>query len=207
VKPKKRQSSRQQIAIQGVRDGVLQLPGCQYRTVLEVSSLNFELRSEQEQDVIIDTYESFLNSIGTGLQIVIRTRAIDLDTYLENLKLQLREETEAVYRMQLENYEIFIRSLITTNAILTKRFYVIIPFHASRNMDFDLVYEQLQVKADIVSKGLLRLGMHTKLLSSLEVLDLFYSFYSPAQAKMQPLTEQALHLLHTALIQKGDKNA
>jgi hypothetical protein len=50
-----------------------------------------------------------------------------------------------------------------------------------------------------------RLGMHTKQLSSLEVLDLFYSFYNPAQAKIQPLTEQALQLIHTALVEKGDE--
>lgn len=203
TKSKTKRSSRQQIAIKGVRDGILLLPGEQYRAVIEVSSLNFELRSEEEQDALIDTYESFLNSVGTSLQLLIRTREIDMDTYLTGLEERRADETEAAYQMQLQQYGDFIRSLVTTNAILTRRFYVIIPFAAHDKMDFDLIQEQVQLKLDIVSKGLLRLGMHTKSLSSLEVLELFYSYYSPTQAKLQPLTDQALQLIHTALIQKG----
>lgn len=199
-------SSRQQIGIKGVRDNILMLPNNQYRAILNVSSLNFELKSEEEQDAIIDTYESFLNSVGSNLQILIRTREIDMDKYLEELTERLDGEAEPVYRKQLKNYDEFIRSLITTNKILTRHFYVVIPYAASGKADFELIKEQLNQKVDIVSKGMTRLGMHTKQLSSLEVLDLFYSFYNPAQAKIQPLTEQALQLIHTALIEKGDES-
>lgn len=203
-KSKSKTSSRHQIAIKGVRDGILILPSNQYRAVLEVSSLNFELRSEEEQDAIMDTYESFLNSVGSSLQILIRTREIDMDKYLEDLNERLDGETEVVYRDQLRNYDEFIRSLISTNKILTRHFYVVVPFSAHGKTDFELVKEQLNLKLDIVAKGMTRIGMHTKELSSLETLDLFYSFYSPTQAKIQPLTEQALQLIHTALIEKGD---
>ena len=199
-------SSRQQIAIKGVRDNILMLPNNQYRAILHVSSLNFELKSEEEQDAIIDTYESFLNSVGSNLQILIRTREIDMDKYLEELTERLDGEAEPVYRKQLKNYDEFIRSLITANKILTRHFYVVIPYAASGKADFELIKEQLNQKVDIVSKGMTRLGMHAKQLSSLEVLDLFYSFYNPAQAKIQPLTEQALQLIHTALIEKGDES-
>lgn len=201
-----KRSSRQQIAIQGVRDGILILPGNQYRMVLRVSSLNFELKSEEEQDVIIDTYESFLNAVGTPLQILVRTREIDIDKYLEELADRLSSEPEAIYRDQLTYYDAFIRSLITTNTILSRQFYVVVPYTASAKADFDLIAQQLRLTTDIVSKGLHRLGMQTTELSSLDVLDLFYSFYSPAQAKLQPLTEQALQLLHTTLIQTGDNH-
>jgi len=204
-KSKTKSSSRQQIAIKGVRDGILILPGNQYRAVLEVSSLNFELKSEEEQDAIIDTYESFLNSVGSSLQILIRTREIDMDKYLEELDERLHGETEKVYKQQLKNYDEFIRSLITTNKILTRHFYLIVPYTATSKTDFELVQEQLNLKLDIVAKGMTRLGMHTKELTSLEVLDLFYSFYNPVQAKIQPLTEQALRLIHTALVEKGDE--
>ena len=203
-KSKSKTSARNQIAIKGVRDGILILPGNEYRAVLQVSSLNFELRSEEEQDAIIDTYESFLNSVGSSLQILIRTREIDMDKYLEDLALRLNDETEDIYRDQLKNYDKFIRSLITTNKILTRHFYIVVPYRASGKTDFELIQEQLNLKLDIVAKGMTRIGMHTKELSSLEVLDLFYSFYSPSQAKIQPLTEQALQLIHTALIEKGE---
>lgn len=205
-KSKSKTSSRHQIAIKGVRDGILILPGNQYRAVLEVSSLNFELRSEEEQDAITDTYESFLNSVGSSMQILIRTREIDMDKYLEDLSERLDGETETVYRDQLKNYDEFIRSLISTNKILTRHFYVVVPFGAHGKTDFELVKEQLNLKLDIVAKGMARIGMHTKELSSLETLELFYSFYSPTQAKIQPLTEQALKLIHTALIEKGDED-
>lgn len=66
-KSKNKTSSRNQIALKGVRDGILMLPNNEYRAILQVSSLNFELRSEYEQDAIIETYESFLNSVGTSL--------------------------------------------------------------------------------------------------------------------------------------------
>lgn len=202
-KSKSRTSSRNQIAIKGVRDGILILPGNEYRAILQVSSLNFELRSEEEQDAIMDTYESFLNSVGSSLQILIRTREIDMDKYLEDLKVRLEDEPEQIYRDQLQNYDEFIRTLIQSNKILTRHFYIVVPYHATNKADFELVQEQLNLKLDIVSKGMMRIGMHTKELSSLETLDLFYSFYSPTQAKLQPLTESALQRIHTALVQRG----
>ena len=100
-KSKSKTSSRNQIAIKGVRDGILMLPNNEYRAILQVSSLNFELRSEEEQDAIMDTYESFLNSVGSSLQILIRTREIDMDKYLEDLKVRLDDEPEQIYRDQL----------------------------------------------------------------------------------------------------------
>ena len=206
VKSKNKVSSRAQIAIKGVKDGILILPHNQYRAVLEVSSLNFELKSEDEQDIIIDTYESFLNSVGSSLQILIRTREIDMDKYLEDLGGRLEDETEPIYRQQLLNYDEFIRSLIQSNKILTRRFYIIVPFLATGKVDFAIAKEQLGQTVDIVAKGMMRLGMHARQLSSLEVLDLFYSFYNPSQAKLQPLTDRAMQMIHTALVKRGDKN-
>lgn len=205
-KSRNKTSSRNQIAIKGVRDGILMLPNNEYRAILQVSSLNFELRSEDEQDAIIETYESFLNSVGSSLQILVRTREIDMDKYLEDLQERLDGETVPIYRTQLQNYDEFIRSLITDNKILTRHFYIIVPYKISGKTDFDIIAEQLKIKLDIITKGMSRLGMHADQLNSLEVLDLFYSFYSPTQAKIQPLTEQALQIIHTALIEKGEDN-
>lgn len=201
-KSNKKVSARQQIDIKGVKDGVLMLPSNKYRSVLAVSSVNFELKSEDEQDAIIDTYESFLNSVGCPLQILIRTREIDMDKYLAELNERVQDETVPIYKQQLENYDEFIRSLITTNKILTRHFYVVVPYDVTSKLDFDAIKEQLGIRVDIVQKGLARLGMQSRELSSLEVLDLFYSFYNPEQAKLQPLTQQALELLHTSYVQK-----
>lgn len=199
-KSRSKTSSRSQIAIKGVRDGILILPADQYRVVLKVSSLNFELRSEEEQDAIIDNYESFLNSVGTSLQILIRTREIDMDKYLEDLGTRLDNETEPVYRDQLTSYDEFIRSLISSNTILTRSFYIIIPFNGSAKTDFGIVREQLSSLSDIVSKGLSRISIQAQALRDLEVFDLFYSFYSPSQSKLQPLSEKVLSSISEALM-------
>lgn len=205
-KTRNKGNNRQQIAIKGVRDEILLLPHGQYRGVLEVTPVNFELKSEDEQDTLIETYESFINSIGTPLQILIRTREIDIDKYLEELKTHLEAEQEEVYRQQLENYDEFIRALIHSNKILTRHFYIIVPYlHPDGDKsDFEIVKEQLGLTVDIVSKGINRLGMHTRRLNSLQVLDLFYTFYNPSAAKIQPLTEHALQMIHTTLIRRGE---
>ena len=57
-----KKSSRRQIKIKEVKDDVLVLPSNQYRTIIETSSINFELKSEEEQDVLIDSFQNFLNS-------------------------------------------------------------------------------------------------------------------------------------------------
>ena len=103
-KSNKRSSSRRQIDIKGVDSGILILPGNKYRVVLQVSSINFELKSEAEQDAIIDTYQSFLNSLTTSLQIVVRIREMDMDKYLQEFMGRMQKEDEAVYMQQVENY-------------------------------------------------------------------------------------------------------
>jgi hypothetical protein len=201
-KSKKKLSSRNQINIDGARDGVLMLPNHHYRVVLKVSPINFEVKSEVEQDAMIDTYESFLNSLSTPLQILVRIREIDMDNYLANLNERLDGEQVPVYRQQLENYNEFIQGLITTNKILTRQFYVVIPFNGSKSVDFETVREQLSQTSDLVQKGLSRLGMQSSELDSQEILELFYNFYNEAQAKLQPLTEQALALIHSGYIER-----
>lgn len=194
VKSKKKASSRRQIAIKGVREGILLLPNNQYRMVLQISSINFELKSEAEQDALIDTYQSFLNSLASPLQIIIRVREVDMDKYLADFTERVKAEKEDVYRSQISNYTEFVQGLITTNKILTRNFYVVLPFSGKDN-EFDIVKEQLSLTADIVAKGLSRLGMQSRMLSSIEILDLFYNFFSPGQAKRQPLSHQTMQLL------------
>lgn len=193
-KSNSKQSSRRQIDIKGVRDGILILPNNKYRSVLQISSVNFELKSEAEQDALIDTYQSFLNSLATSLQIVVRIREMDMDKYLDDFNARMLQEDEQIYKDQVQNYTEFVRSLITKNKILSRHFYVVLPFDG-KEKDFGVIKEQLGINADIVTKGLARLGMQAKPLDSLELLDLFYGFYSAGQAKRQPLKKQTMQLL------------
>ncbi len=193
-KSNSRVSTRRQIAIKGVKDGVLLLPGNNYRLVLAISSVNFELKSEAEQDALIDTYQSFLNSLGCDIQILVRIREMDMDKYIAEFNTRVEQEKQKVYKDQLKNYTRFVKSLINANKILSRQFYVVIP-NVTRDNDFGNVQEELNLNADIVAKGLSRMGMQSRTLSSLEILDLFYSYYNPGQAKRQPITEQTMDLL------------
>jgi hypothetical protein len=199
-KSNKRASSRLQISIKRVKDGVMVLPSNQYRLVLQVSSVNFELMSEDEQDALIETYQSVLNSLICPIQILICVREMDLDKYIEDFRAKLQNETEDIYRQQITNYTEFVSRLVAKNKILSRQFYVVVPYDAKENVDFDLAQEQLTLNADILSKGLARLGMRTRQFTSLELLDFFYSFYNPKQAKNQPITEQTLKLLKEVYI-------
>ena len=191
----KKVSSRRQIKIKEVKDDVLILPNNQYRTIIETSSINFELKSEDEQDVLIDSFQNFLNALPCPVQILIRVREIDVDQYIEEVTKSQNKETETVYKNQMKYYSQFIQNLISGNKILSRRFYIVIPYEARETNDFDLIKEQLQLQQDIIIKGLEKLGMKAKSLTSLEILDLFYSFYNPSKAKSQPLKQTALQML------------
>jgi hypothetical protein len=193
-------SSRRQISIKGVRDGVLMLPDNQYRVILEASSINFELKSSDEQDVIIDTYRGFLNSLPCDVQIVTRIREMDMAKYLDEFREASSREEDPVYREQIASYAEFVQQLVTTNKILSRRFYIVIPHLDTDKGGFEGAQEQLTFHVDIVSKGLSRLGIQTRRLKSIEVLDLFYSFYNPELAKRQPLRAQTLQLLKDSFI-------
>ena len=91
-------NSRKQIKIKEVRSGMLVLPSNEYRVVIETSSVNFELKSEAEQDVIIDSFQNFLNSLPCSLQILVRVREVDIDQYLEKIMASKNSEKEKVYK-------------------------------------------------------------------------------------------------------------
>jgi len=199
-KSKNKISSRNQIQIKEIKDNILILPNQQYRIAIETSSINFELKSDEEKDAIIDGFQGFLNSLSIPLQILIRIREVDVDHYLEQIARNKNEEKEKTYQDQIETYTAFIKQLVTGNKILSRRFYIIIPYHNSQSKDFKIIKEHLQLTRDIVQKGLEKIGMKVRSLNSIELLDLFYSFYNPSQIKTQPLKEEVISITNQAYV-------
>ena len=190
--PKPKGSARSQIGIEEVRGNVLVLPGNHYRMILQTSSVNFELKSEDEQDALIDGFQSFLNSLTLPVQVVVRIRELDIDRYLEGFEAARSEEATPIYRDQLAHYGSFIRSLVSGNKILSRMFYVIVPLESKANSEFSVLQSQLNLEVEIITKGLEKLGMSVRIVPGLEVLNLFYSFYQPEAAKTQPLVQALL---------------
>jgi len=186
---KNKGSARSQIGIKEIRDNILVLSDNSYRSILSVSSLNFELQSEEEQDVLIDNFQSFLNSLTIPLQILIRIRELDIEKYLENIHESCSNETEEIYLEQMKNYSKFIRKLISGNKILSRKFYVVIPYDNKAVSEFYIAKEHLLLEQEIIIKGMEKIGMSARQITGLEILDLFYSFYKPDQAKTQPLAQ------------------
>ncbi len=196
-KTENKTSSRNQIQIKEVKDGILCLPNREYRLVIETSSINFELKSDEEQDALIDNFQNFLNSLPTDIQILIRVRELNVEQYIEQISKSEQTENETIYKAQIKNYCQFIRTLVEGNKILSRRFYIVIPYHQiSRiNNDFSLIREQINLNCDIVMRGLEKLGMKAKELDSLELLNLFYSFYNPSQSKTQELKRETIKMV------------
>ena len=194
-------STRRQIQIKEVKDNILILPDNQFRMIIETSSINFELKSEEEQDVLIDNFQNFLNSLPSSLQILIRIREVDIDNYLERVGESKIHEKEKVYKNQIDNYQEFIQKLVIGNKILARRFYIIIPYTPlDKNNDFKIIKEQMHLQRDIILRGLEKLGMKASPLNSLEILDLFYGFYNPSQTKTQELKSETFELMKEAYV-------
>jgi TraC protein len=191
-------SSRHQIDIKGIKNGVLILPDRRYRAVLSVSSINFELRSDIEQDSVIDNYQSFINSLPCSIQILLRVKEIDLKSYLDSFSAKSNSEGNKVYKEQIVNYCEFVSGLVSSNKILSRKFYIVVTHRSDENADFEAVEEQLKLKLDIITRGLNRLGIKHSRLTNLEILDLFYIFYNPEMSKTQPLNAETLTLLNQA---------
>lgn len=192
----KKSSSRVQIQIKEVVDNILVLPGNEYRQILETSSVNFELKSEEEQDVIIDSFQNFLNSLPCEIQILVRVREVDIDRYVEDIGKTKDKETIPAYKKQIEGYCSFVKKLVSGNKILSRRFYIVIPYkHTERHQDMKLIKEHLNLEKDIIIKGLERMQMKARSITSLEILNLFYGFYNPESLKTQAITKEAVDAL------------
>ena len=189
-------SSRQQIQIKEVVDNILVLPNNEYRQILETSSVNFELKSEEEQDVIIDSFQNFLNALPCKIQILVRVREVDIDKYLEDIGKTKEKETVPAYKKQIKGYCAFVKKLVSGNKILSRRFYIVIPYkHTERHQDWKLIKEHLSLEEDIIIKGLERMQMKARTLNGIEILNLFYTFYNSESIKTQALTKETVEAL------------
>ena len=192
----KKSSSRGQIQIKEVVDNILVLPNNEYRQILETSSVNFELKSEEEQDVIIDSFQNFLNSLPCEIQILVRVREVDIDRYVEDIGRTKDKETIPAYKKQIEGYCSFVKKLVSGNKILSRRFYIVIPYkHTERHQDMKLIKEHLNLEKDIIIKGLERMQMKARSVTGLEILNLFYGFYNPESLKTQAITRETVEAI------------
>ena len=120
------------LPIEAIRDGVVMLKrGQELRSVLMVSSLNFALKSEEEQDALVYQYENFLNALDFPLEFVISSRRLNIHPYLEMLAEREREETNELLKVQIGEYAEFVKSFVELTNIVSKTFFAVVPFTPS----------------------------------------------------------------------------
>ena len=122
-------STQQFLEIGQIREGLLVLKDRSLRAVMMVSSLNFALKSEEEQSSIISAFQSFLNSLDFSCQIVIQSRKLNITGYLDKIKELAEKQENELLRIQTKEYHDFVQGLVGGGTIMSKSFFVVIPFN------------------------------------------------------------------------------
>ncbi len=197
-------STQQLVSIREIRDTVLLLKDGSMRAIIEVSAINFELRSEDEQIAIIQNYQKFINSIDFPLQICILSRRLYIDNYLKLAAEASGDLDNELLRIQSAEYIKFIKELSSLTNIMSKKFYIVVPFYiyeaptktgitqSIKSMfgsstgttdlseeKFGLYKNQLMQRSELVFGGLTGLGLKTRLLERDEMVQMFYNLYNP----------------------------
>jgi len=189
--------TQQFLEIDKIRNNVLLLKNKSLRAVLMVSSLNFALKSEDEQQAIIYQFQNFLNSLDFSVEILLQSRILNIAGYLDKLKeVEAKQENELM-KIQTAEYRKFISDLIAGRQILSKTFFVVIPFTLveipkigrKKEVSFDeeqfqRAKAQLQQRTDFVALGLRRCGLQCTPLNNLELIELFWALYHPEEAEV-----------------------
>lgn len=205
-------STQQYLDIAEVKEDTVVMKDGTLRAVLLISSINFALKSEEEQNAIISAYVSFLNNIDFPLQIVIQSRELNIDKYIEDLKKREKEQTNELLKMQTNEYINYIKELISISKIMNKRFYVVVPYNPLSDKQKGFFNRFVSVlkpavtikmkdkiffrrKADLMHRvnnitgGLGSMGLNSVQLDTQSLLELYYNSYNPVTSANQNLVD------------------
>jgi hypothetical protein len=195
-------STQQFVPIKEIRNGTIILKDGGYRGILICSSINFGLKSADEQHAITLGFQNFLNTLDFSLQIVINSRRMDLRPYLALLEEKVTEQKTELMRIQLHEYVEFVRSFTDNANIMTKSFYIIVPYSshvsvasavsffkresasaksATATASFEEDHAQLQQRLSLVAGGLSGTGVRAVQLGTEEVIELLYRSFNPGE--------------------------
>lgn len=127
-KTKEAFSSQSLISVSQIKRGVIILKNGALRSVLEVSGINLDLKSEEEQNSVLTAWRNLLNNLEFSLEVVVHSRRLNIDPYLEFLKDKVAKEQTELLKLQGEDYRSFIQGIVAENNIMKKNFYLVIPY-------------------------------------------------------------------------------
>ena len=192
------------IPIKEVRDGIVILKDGSMRAVLLASSINFALKSQEEQKSVLYQFQNFLNSINFSIQIFVQSRRLDITPYINLLEDRIKFQATELMKVQTEEYMGFIRNLTESVNIMTKSFFVVIPYSSTivnkkagflsglfggkkskkqesvdETLQFEEYKSQLQQRVEAVEQGLVRCGVRIAQLGTEENIEFFYKLFNP----------------------------
>lgn len=194
------------VPIKDIHDDVVVLKDGQMCMILLASSINFALKSADEQQAILGQFQSFLNSIDFSLQIYVQSRRLDIRPYMELLRTRETTQDNDLMRVQLREYMEFINTFTTQVDIMTKNFFIVVPYSPmnleikgfskflkpnpqQKERDESKFYEdrtQLEQRVSVVEQGLSRIGIRTAPLGTEELTELFYHIFNPEDLSGAP---------------------
>lgn len=197
-------STQDFVPVSEVRDGIIVLKDGSLRAILLASSINFALKSEDEQTAFIVQFQNFLNSLDFSVQIFVQSRMLDIRPYIATLEVQFKQQLDDLMRIQIREYIEFIKSFTEAANIMTKNFFVVVPYSSSAlttsggvskllpfgnkkpsseetNKSFEEQVTQLEQRISIVQQGLVRTGVRTVQLGTEEAIELLYKMFNPGE--------------------------
>lgn len=218
-------STQANLRIGEIRDNVLVLKNGGLRAVIKTTSINFNLKSEQEQDAIISGYQSFLNSLEFPIQIVVRSKKLDIDNYIDQVKELGEKQENKLLQEQTYEYAQYIKKLVDYADIMEKEFYVVIPYNPSRtgmeeggvqtffqrlfgqkesysdikqrHSEFQNLKKNLMQRVNTIKSGLEGCGLKAEQLNTQEIIELFYNIYNPVLSRSAKLKDLANTAIQT----------
>lgn len=201
-------STQHVVPIADIHDNVVVLKDGQLCMLLLASSINFALKSSDEQQAILSQFQSFLNSLEFSLQIYAQSRRLDIRPYLEILRSRESIQANDLMRTQLREYMEFISSFVAQVDIMSKNFFVVVPYTPAalelkglgrilaplkgkdtRDTSQEKFAEdriQLEQRVSLVQQGLARIGVRTTPLGTEELIELFYHIFNPGDMSGAP---------------------
>lgn len=197
------------VPVKEIRDGVVILKNNSMRLVLLVSSLNFALKSADEQMAILMQFQNFLNSLDFHIQIFVQSRKLDIRPYLRTLEERVAAQSNDLLKVQTREYIEFIKKFTETVDIMSKKFFVVVPYspppmsglqkkgvwgsvfgakqsagekEKSATMDFEEYRTQLEQRAAVVSQGFSGLGLRVAPLGTEELVELYFKMFNPGES-------------------------
>ncbi|WKZ26919.1 MAG: hypothetical protein QY311_02110 [Candidatus Paceibacterota bacterium] len=201
------QSTKTIVNVADIRDGIIVLENGSLRSVLEVSAVNFELRSPDEQAAILQGFQGILNSVDFPIEIVINSRKLSLDAYIKEVETMVGEQQNELLRIQASEYAKFVQELSTLSNIMTKKFYIVIPLYVLElsgsqgvlsniknvfrsakteapkfdDQQFATYKNQLAQRAELLISGLVSIGVRGRILTQDELRSLLAEWYNPKE--------------------------